>query len=189
MNSPNFKVIKLNIDLSDLDLPSQYGGNVGRLIEDELERQGFTINRQQGVDIPGLGVEVKTRKLGSDSPHTVASMTVADIVNTPYNKSPVKEKFTRQFRVTYDDVNHNIVEARIYDFDDEHTQRLNGASYEDARAKIIAGDRSTYISGDHGHFQKVPGTEDSYTYRINNSAMKKFCNGAKSTFNTLYEWQ
>jgi hypothetical protein len=188
MSFPNFKVIKLNIDLSDLELPDQDGGNIGRLIEDELERQGFTINRQKGVDIPGLGVEVKTRKMGSDSPHTVASMTVEDIKNTPYNKSPVKEKFTRQFRVTYDDVNHVIVEARIYNFDDEHTQKLMDTSYETARAKVIAGDDSTYIGGKYGHFQKVVGSTESYIYRINNSAMKKFCNGAKSTFNSIYEW-
>ena len=188
MNSPNFKVITLNIDFSDLELPTQDGGNIGRLIEDELERQGFIINRQQGVDIPGLGIEVKTRKLGSDSPHTVASMTVTDIQNTPYDKSPVKEKFTRQFRVTYDDVNHRIVEARIYDFSDEHTQRLNGASYEAARAKILAGDRATYIGGEHGHFQQVAGTTESYIYRINNSAMKVFCAGTKHKFDTLFEW-
>ena len=62
------KVKKLNTGSNTLILPTQRKGNegnVGKFYENHLVNKGFDMNTNQGVDIPDLNVEVKTRNRDS----------------------------------------------------------------------------------------------------------------------------
>ena len=67
-------------------------GNVGYWVEDQLEENGYNVNRGKGIDLPDYKVEVKTRCVNSSSAHTIGRMTTEDIINTPYSQSHIKEK-------------------------------------------------------------------------------------------------
>ena len=110
-----------------------------------------------------------------------------DIKVTPYPKSPIYDKVQQQLRVkTQDQV---IVSADMYDFSNPYIQQKIEESYEAARAKIIAGDDSNYISGGpFGYFERTnPKTSRSYDFRLTNGAMQKLENMATSTFKDLFE--
>ena len=49
----------------------QWYGNVGHWVEEQLRENGYNINTGTGPDLLEYGVEVKSRKIESSSPHTV----------------------------------------------------------------------------------------------------------------------
>ena len=53
--------------LIGMPVPPQQYGNVGTLVEDFLESQGYTINRGAGPDLLDIGVEIKTRTIEATS--------------------------------------------------------------------------------------------------------------------------
>ena len=153
-------------------LGSRFGGFSGRDAEQKLRERGYKLSNSAGVDMPIEKVEVKTRAIEAISPQTVATMKSDAIINTPYEKSLVCEKFQQQYRIkTQDDV---VVENKIYDFSNPWVQRDISETYEICRAKLQAGDTGDTISGSYwGYLEKVKGTDSSYSYRITHGAMKK----------------
>jgi hypothetical protein len=94
------KEVKFLPDLIGRALPSKAFGRAGRAFEDMLEEDyGITVNRGKGPDNPMFGIDYKTRDLDSVSPQTIASMSVSDIIKTPYRESNVFEKFQQQIRI------------------------------------------------------------------------------------------
>lgn len=176
------------------DIPfRQRSGNVGRWAEEQLADNGYTMSNGKGVDIPGLGVECKTRKVESNSPHTVATMTAEDIVNTKYEDSVIFEKFQQQYRVHYSNEGQVVLSSEIYDFSDPYIQERIREAYEAGR-KVIAeelsdGGWSKYIrGGDFGQFE-ITDSGNGYRFRVPHSGMKKIENMSKGApmFNTLFE--
>lgn len=179
------KITKLNRaenSLVGMKIPKQNPndpGNIGRLTEDVMINNGYRIEKTQVVDMPDLGIEQKTRKIGSRSGHTVCKMTIEDIINTPWEDSPVRQKMQRQFRIEYDDDEQVIVEAKIYDFTMEEIQRDLKVAYETARELFKKGNIETYVRGkDCGvpaaaYFENT--TKDIYwDFRIPDNKMNDF---------------
>ena len=81
----------------------EYNGNIGHWVEDKLEENGYTVNRQKGIDLIDLGLEVKTRKENSTSGHTIGAMLPVDIINTEWENSNIRNKIQRQYRVKHSD--------------------------------------------------------------------------------------
>jgi hypothetical protein len=188
------KTIKKGIKVGT-DIPFQQSyGNVGRWAEEQLANNGYVMSNGKGVDIPGLGVECKTRKVESNSPHTVGTMTIADIINTKYEDSVIFEKFQQQYRVSYSDEGQIVLSENVFDFSDPYIQQQIREAYECGRAEIAAetandGFPPRYVrGGDFGQFE-ITESNNSYRFRIPNGAMKKIETISKgaSVFNSLFE--
>jgi hypothetical protein len=178
------KVKKIKKDFTGTVLSTDHSRR-GREFEEVLERSGFRINTGAGVDIPDYDLEVKTKDINSTSPNSVASMTYEDICNKNYEQSGIFEKVQRQFRVKTD--NGTVIDQEIFDFSRPFIQDVIKDAYESARAKMIQGDKSSYISGSaYGCFEQK--AENSWTFRISVPAMKKLEGMSKSTFDKLFDY-
>lgn len=188
------KTIKKGIEVGT-DIPFQQShGNVGRWVEEQLSDNGYLMSNGKGVDIPGLGVECKSRKVESNSPHTVGTMTIAEIVLTDYEDSVIFEKFQQQYRVHYSDEGQIVLSSAVYDFSDPYIQKQIREAYEAGRKVIVdeldkEGYMPSYIrGGDFGQFE-ITESNNSYRFRIPHGAMKKIETMSKgaSVFNNLFE--
>ncbi len=173
----------------------QNSGNVGKWVEDQLSENGYKINSGPGPDLAEYGVEVKSRKIESSSPHTVGSMRINDIISTPYDQSPIKEKFQRQYRVKYSDLGSVVTEEQVYDLSDDFIQDRIREAYEAGREKIaqneINGYHPPYVKGTSwGNFE-ITDSCGSYRFRIPDYVMRKIETVAKNSnhFGNLFEYQ
>lgn len=178
--------------LIGMPVPKQKNGNIGHLVEDVMADAGYPIDRQATVDLPALKVEVKTRTAEATSAHAIGSMTIDDIINTPYQNSPVKDKFQQQFRVTHSDTFREVTSAKIYDFSDTYIQGLVERDYEAGRAIFAELQKNNdkypkYVRGANTDFYWEKKESNSYAFRVSDSAMKEFEGMATSTFNSLFE--
>jgi hypothetical protein len=185
------KVKKLNTGSETLVLPEQSKGNqgnVGKFYEKHLADRGFSMNDGQGVDIPDLNIENKTRNRDSKASHTVGTMTYDNIINTPYEKSTICQKLQQQNRMEYDNTFNVVTNESVYDFRDTDIQQKLKESYENAR-NILRQQGGpapgTVVGGEYGVFEWKSG--NTYAHRIPDSGMKKLKNMAKSTFNDLFD--
>lgn len=171
----------------------QHYGNIGRWAESVLESNGHRLDNGAGCDLPEYGVEVKTRKVESSSPHTVGTMRIEDIISTPYDQSLIFEKFQQQYRVNYSDEGQVVLDSQVYDFTDEFIQDKIREAYEAGRKKIVANENQgfhpPYVKGtEFGQFE-IAESYSSYRFRIPNGAMKKILQASKGTkiFKKLFE--
>ena len=171
----------------------QHYGNIGRWAETVMENNGHNMEHGAGCDMPDYGVEMKTRKVESNSPHTVGTMRFDDIINSPYDQSLIFEKFQRQYRIHYSDEGQVVLSSEVYDLTEEFIQSKIREAYEEGRKKIIQnelnGFHPPYVKGtEWGHFE-VAESYSSYRFRIPNAAMKKIETAVKNakTFKNLFE--
>lgn len=133
------RVKEITADLSRLDFPHAKDccdGSMGKAVEAELVRQGFTISSGV-IDLPELQLEIKTRKSSSSAPHTVGTMTHHDILNTDWEHTSFRQKLHSQFRVTIDVDTGKVSEQTVIHFHDDPDIDLElKRSYEDARAQL-----------------------------------------------------
>jgi hypothetical protein len=186
------KIKKLNTGSDTLVLPKQSKGNegnVGKFYEKHLADMGFSMNAGQGVDIPGLNIENKTRNRDSRAFHTVGTMTYDNIINTPYEQSTICQKLQQQNRVEYDNTFNVVTNESVYDFRDPDIQKRLKDSYENARSILRqqgGPGPGTIVGGQYGVFEWKSG--NTYAHRIPDSGMKKMKVMAKSTFNDLFQF-
>lgn len=189
-----FKEIKILKDLIGRKLPPYQFGQAGRAFEDIMEEDyGVQVNRSTGVDDPRFKIEYKTRDLDAVSPQTVATMSVEEIIATPYYQSAIFKKFQQQIRIKTR--NMTIVEAELYDFSPKQIQEVIGRAYEHARAQLTAnpslirtasGNEGT---GYWGYFEATnKSSPNSRSFRINPNAMDDYEDMATSTFNNIFEY-
>lgn len=119
-------------------------GAIGLYVEKLLTNLGYTINTGAGPDIPFMNVEVKTRISEAVSAHTIGSMLVTDIIQTPYRDSSIYKKIQLQFRVSCSKTFSKITHARVYNFTYDHIQSIIEESYEAARS-LLAIDYVKYL--------------------------------------------
>lgn len=168
------------------------GADVGKVVEDTLEDLGYIVNRGKGVDIPGLGIEVKTRRDGATSARQIGTMTMKDIINTPYRLSPIKDKFQQQFIVKHRD--NVIISADVYDFSNAQIQALIEHTFEECRVEMAkyvncSGDTlPSYVRGNDclGYWEHH--NSNSYQFRIAGSVMEKLERMAMNCSNPLFEF-
>ena len=171
----------------------QQYGNVGYWVQEQLEEHGYKINTGSGPDLLEYGVEVKSRKIESSSPHTVGSSRIEDIIVTPYDQSVIKDKFQTQYRVKYSDEGQVVTEEGIYDLTDEYIQDRVREAYEAGRKKIaqneLNGYHPPYVKGtEWGNFE-ITDSCGSYRFRIPDHAMKKIEKISRNSglFGNLFE--
>lgn len=191
------KSLKVNLDNIDFTDPDQVNdGRNGRILEQEMMRQGYPIDQNGTIDLPGI--EIKSRKSSTDAMHTIGTMTYDDIVATPWDQTPFKKKLQTQYRVTInkEELTGNVsATGKVVDFSNPEIQKELGDAYEKCRAElivqgqIILGQTIT-AGGQYGKLEHKPGpngTGKSYALRIPNSGMKKMLKIANSTYSTLFE--
>jgi len=182
------KVKSIKTDFRGLSLPNP--ATQGRDFEAVLARLGNPVNTGSGVDYPEYGLEIKTKGEESSSANSVGSMTYENIKITPYPKSNIAKKLQQQFRVKIR--NGIVVSNKIYDFSAPHIQAVIENAYETARAKIIAGNDSNYISGgEFGYFErkKLSGGRltNSWAFRIPVKSMGKLEGMSQSTYTKFFD--
>ena len=191
------KSLKVNLDNIDFVDPDQVNdGRNGKILEQEMIRQGYPIDQNGTIDLPGI--EVKSRKSSTDAMHTVGTMTYDDILVTPWDQTPFKKKLQTQYRVTInkEECTGGVsATGKIVDLSDPEIQKELEDAYEKCRAELTAQGRiyvgqTITAGGQYGNLEHKPGkkgTCKSYALRIPNSGMKKLLAIANSTFNDLFE--
>jgi hypothetical protein len=193
------RVKEVKVDFSDLYFPNAkecIDGSMGIAIEKAMEEQGFKISKGT-IDIEEYQLEIKTRKKSSSSPHTVGTMTLKDIIDTPWDQTPFKQKLQNQFRVTIDDEIGRVCDQRVVHLsDDPDIQKELEKSYENARTILTERYNATgqipkgtiKNSDDIGLLEHRSGSQ--YAYRITDSGMKRFINMANTApvFNSLFSY-
>jgi hypothetical protein len=166
----------------------QLYGNNGRHFEREFSK-AYYVNTGKGKDLPNEDIEIKSRKNGSSSYHSVGTMTIEDIIKTPYEQSIIYEKFQRQVRVHYDNTRRIVTNSRVYDFTDPLIQDKVKEAYEKARQVFIDGYEGDWVrKSNWGLFERKRGY-NSYTFRIPDKAMREFetISSNSRTFKNLFE--
>jgi hypothetical protein len=192
----SLKVNLSNIDFADPDKVND--GRNGKILEQEMIRQGYPIDQSGTVDMPGIGVEVKSRKSSTGAMHTIGTMTYDDILVTPWDKTPFKQKLQKQYRVTIDKEKFTggvSATGKIVDLSNPKIQKELEIAYENCRAELIAQGKiikgqTITAGGQYGKLEHKPGpngTGKSYALRIPDSGMKKMLATANSTFSTLFD--
>jgi len=155
-------------------------GNIGRYCENLLITLGYKVESNAIVDIPGLGIEVKTRNIHAVSPHTIGKMKVDQIKSTPWEDSPIRKKSLCQFRIEYNDYLNIITEAKVYNFQIHEIQYDLKISYETARSILNSGKVfGDYIRGKYygrltpAYFENTTKTA-FYDFRIPHEKMEEY---------------
>jgi hypothetical protein len=187
-------IVKFKFTLKGTTVPDNYGGESGRYVETLLKSLGIPLDNSKGMDCKLYGFELKTRYTDATSGQTVASTTIDEWIETPYDKSIVKEKFQKQYRVYIDPIYKDgvrsggvIINDEFYDFSPDHIQSLIKDAYDICREQITAGSRDEYIHGSYWGYAERKPNSDSYSFRVNPSAYKKLEAMTKSTYTTLFE--
>jgi len=184
-------------------VPEQCYGNIGKLVEDEMEKLGYDINRGKGADLLAIGVEIKTRGLEATSAQSISSMTSLDIVRTSYNDSVIFKKFQQQFRVHHSkkiDGSTVIVSAKMYNFALPKIQDAVKEAYETGRSvmadqmKNCDGQCDDYIRGTLsnglaacGYWERKENS-NSFDFRFPTTVMEQFEEIAINSSNKLFEF-
>lgn len=184
-------------------VPEQCYGNIGNLVEDEMEKLGYTINRGKGADLLAIGVEIKTRGLEATSAQSVSSMTSSDIETTSYKNSIIFKKFQQQFRVHHAkklDGSTVIVSAKMYNFAYPKIQDAVEAAYEAGRTAMVDqltncdGKCDDYIRGTLpnglpacGYWERKENS-NSFDFRFPTVVMEQFEEIAINSSNKLFDF-
>ena len=184
-------------------VPEQCYGNIGKLVEDVMEKLGYNINRGKGADLLAIGVEIKTRGLEATSAQTISSMTAIDIATTSYKDSVIFEKFQQQFRVHHTkklDGSTVIVSAKMYNFAYPKIQDVVEAAYEAGRTSMIDqidncnGVCDDYIRGTLpngapacGYWERKENS-NSFDFRLPTTLMEYFEEIAINSSNKLFDF-
>jgi len=194
MKAKIVKLPKAESALKGMIVSKEKYGNVGAEVESVMQDIGYRVSQENEPDLKEIGVEVKTRNTSSRSAHTVASMSISNIIATSYKQSPIFDKFQTQFRVKHDQTFYEVTDAKIYDFTDPAIQKSLENSYEAGRElfrqikdrDVVA---PNYIRGDNCECYWERKVGDTYAFRIPNGTMKKFetISAVRKNFNNLFE--
>ena len=188
-NIARVKEFKLSKKLIGHQLPTNIDGHAGRALEKLLESYGVPISQGPVADIEVYGLEVKTRKLTATSAQTVATMSIGDIIATPYKQSIIYHKLQQQLRIKTNELDI-IVEAEVYDFDQPQIQDHIERGYEHGRQLIIANNNIGYTpyDGYWGYFEQCHKGSTSYSFRFSGPDMDALEDMTKSTFGSIFEY-
>jgi hypothetical protein len=191
MKKARVKIIKNNIQKGSKVPASGKDSDVGMWVDSELSNNGHKIDKNGIVDLPEYGVDNKSRKQGSRCHHTVGSMTINDIINTPnWHDTRYYKKSLNQNQITWNSDFLEVTEVSVIDMDLPEIQEPLKRAYENLQSKVATGDRRKNITSDCG-WAVFDGYNhpNSYRYRITDSAMKKIQNLSRSrdSRKTLFE--
>lgn len=176
------KVTKFKNTLNTTVIPATQefdDGFVGKVVEGILRAQGLPIDSANvGPDIEEFGVEIKTRRKGSNADVSIGSMTVDDMATINYHNSSIKEKLQTIRWVEHEvdqfiNTNTSIVkEDLVLDFDDPVIQSELEFHYQRSISDIISNNEKYKINQRIGWWEKK--TENSWAFRVPFSQWKKY---------------
>jgi hypothetical protein len=190
MKKPRVKTIKNNITVGTSVPMASNDSDVGNFVDYLMQQKGHKVDKTGLVDMPDYGVDNKSRKKGSHAHHTVGSMTIVDIIDTPnFNDTRYRHKVQNQNQVTYDPDFLEVSSVQLIDMDIDIIQQKLSEGYNDCRNQLLNNVRDKEIKSVNGWviFDGY-GHPNSYRMRITNSAMKKIHNisGSRDTFKQLF---
>lgn len=191
MKKPRVKTIKDNIQPGTPIPIAKNDCETGQYVDQLMSNKGHVVDKNGIVDLPELDVDNKSRKWGSKANHTVGSMTIDNILNTPdFNNTSWRRKVQNQNQVVYNTDFLEVVSVELLDMDIDLIQEKLAEGYVDCRQQLLNGNRDKEIKSDNGWvvFDGY-GHENSYRMRIPNTAMKKIKNisGARDTYHKFFE--
>lgn len=160
--------------LMGLELPARSlsnTGNVGNFIDQHLKTQLNITNITSIVDLELLGIELKSKDISTNSDWSIGTMTLADILKTPYKQSSIFKKLQALLLVTTDDTFRVVKDVGLYYFDIDEIQQLLEDSYEAARAKIQA---RVIHHASNVNQQIIAGNYNAVLEKVNFSSFEKF---------------
>ena len=175
MKQARVSVIKDNIEKL-APLPNVRNDcDVGQWVDAEMMRKGHVIDPKGRVDMPEYNVDNKSRKKGSTANHTVGSMTIPVIINTPrWEDTGYFPKVQNQNQITWDPDFKEVCDVRLVDMAMPEIQGPLSDAYKDLRQQVIDGVRTKTITSSNGWaVLDGSGHHNSYRFRITNTAMKK----------------
>jgi hypothetical protein len=186
------KLTKAENALKDLFVPEQKNGNVGNFLHATVGNQGYQMSNGPGVDIPGLGTEIKSKSEESTSAYSMGSLHYKNIIDYDFHNSSIKEKCQTIFKIAHSQTFRKVTDSRILDFTKPHIQEKLRDAFDTARDKMVAGDRSNYIKGHanaYGYFdRKIKGgvPTNNWAFRIPVKNMKSL-EGMARTVDNMFE--
>ena len=170
----NVKILKQTFKGRKVSQPRHDGsswGQPGRECEKMVDKEFLPVAANSaGCDIPSVGLEIKFRDLDAVSPQTIGSMSIANIINTPWHQSSMHDKFQQQRRIYAK--KGVIVDDFICDFRDPFIQILAQEAYEILQQQLAAGVRGRYIRA-NSHFYFESKKESPNIYVLRTGKMKR----------------
>ena len=189
-------------------------GNVGNFIDQYLKTQMGIANTTSTVDLASLGIELKSKDIHTNTDWSIGSMTLQDILGTPYIQSSVYQKLQALLLVYTDDIFQVIKNLELHYFDFDEVQQLLADSYESARQEIqhrvnlhaamiaqqvVAGNPNAILQKVqfknyekfHGQFGKFEftNTGSSFMFRISLPQMKHLTSLSSAYHNKLFTFE
>jgi hypothetical protein len=175
MKSARVKLIKNNIVVGTTIPAWTQDHEAGHWADQQLEQNGHKVDHTGIVDLPEYGVDNKIRLDSSNASHTIGSMTIDNIINTPdWRHTRFYQKSKNQNRIKYNKQFMEISSVHLLDMEIDDVQLALSSAYDDVRSRLIQGDRSKEIKSGNGWvILDGYGHPNSYRFRIRNSAMKQ----------------
>lgn len=149
-------------------------GAIGMQVHGHIAQQGHNMNASDGCDMPDLKVEVKSRKVGSTSSHTIGTLSIDTILNSEYEDTVIYQKSQHVYKVIHapQTLNTNVVlETRLFDFSIPECQTKLKEAYNILRQKVQSGCRDRRITGNQfGNLELQ--TSGSYQFRLTHAGMR-----------------
>lgn len=125
--------------LKGLHIPQRSATNtgyVGTFLDNYIKTQLNISNINSVVDLERYGIEVKSKDISTNTDWSIGSMTLEDILTTPYQVSSVYRKLQALLLIDTDDVFQIVKDIGLYYFDFDEVQILLEDSYNDVRSQI-----------------------------------------------------
>jgi hypothetical protein len=122
-------------------------GAFGQWMEDFFEKDiGLMVNRaNHGCDLVQYGVELKTRKRGTNAALTVGSMTANDIIKTPWAQTHWSRKIDYVLLLTVDESMRWIHSVDLHHLGEPACQQRLETAYEYARSELSSYTPGPYV--------------------------------------------
>lgn len=175
MKSARVKIIKNNIAVGTPIPTWTQDHQPGQWADQQLMLNGHNVDATGVIDLPDYGVDNKIRLDSSRASHTVGSMTIDNIINTPaWRDTRFYQKSKNQNRIKYNTTFMEVSSVYLLDMEIDHVQEKLQDAYNDLRSRLLQGDRSKEIKSSNG-WAILDGYShpNSYRFRITNTAMKK----------------
>ena len=171
-------------------------GAIGLLVEEICKLNGFDV-KSTGVDIPNMGIEIKTRKKDCLSPTNWGSTNQNDIINSPtFYDSDLFDKLRKQLRIVWEEDFFKIddtlqwggviVRSKIIDLTDpmlDYESEFRNL-FEFAKVVLLNDPNAKYIRPRHGvkrgdvsrFFMERNGRTNTFQVRSTETQLHKIMN-------------
>jgi hypothetical protein len=200
IKQPRVSVIKNNLQVGQAVPVFNSDAGLGMWIDKQYEDRGHKIDhRGDGPDFEEYGIDNKSRKKGTNSAHTVGSISIKKIIANPsIFDTSLWGKIANQNQITVDTDFNEIANVELVDFDQKHIRDCIQEAYASCReqlinaTKVVGQELPKNITSDNNWaifdgYGKIYGY--SYRFRILPATMKKMKTIAQTrdSFGKLFE--